>query len=145
MQEGFQFPALLEKIKALREVGLRAEHVAFSFMKRRLQPLMAQDHLGYEYTSAEDTSRMPSEEVNDDVIIERMWKIFKDMPYSAAWPPNEVSNPGQSIEYYYSISRTNVCFGVVVGSKEVHLHPATPPRQHEKQTQGKAGPKLKEH
>jgi hypothetical protein len=80
---------LLEKIKALREVRLRAEHVAFSFMKRRLQPLMAQDHLGYEYTSAEDTSRMPSEEVNDDVIIERMWKIFKDMPPFTPCPVEE--------------------------------------------------------
>jgi hypothetical protein len=27
---------LMQKIKALREVGLRAEHVAFSFMKRRV-------------------------------------------------------------------------------------------------------------
>jgi hypothetical protein len=40
----------LARIKALREAGLRAEHVAFSFMKRRLQPLMARDTLGYEYT-----------------------------------------------------------------------------------------------
>jgi hypothetical protein len=36
MQEGIQLPELLEKIKALREVGLKAEHVAFSFMKRRV-------------------------------------------------------------------------------------------------------------
>jgi hypothetical protein len=36
MQEGIQLPELLQKIKALREVGLRAEHVAFSFMKRRV-------------------------------------------------------------------------------------------------------------
>jgi hypothetical protein len=41
MQEGIQLPELPVKIKALREVGLRAEHVAFSFMKRRVQPLMA--------------------------------------------------------------------------------------------------------
>jgi hypothetical protein len=41
MQEGLQLPALLEKVKALRKAGLRAEHVAFSFMKRRIQPLMA--------------------------------------------------------------------------------------------------------
>jgi hypothetical protein len=40
MQEGIQLPELLQKIKALREVGLSAEHVAFSFMKRRVQPLM---------------------------------------------------------------------------------------------------------
>jgi hypothetical protein len=40
MQEGIQLPELLQKVKALREAGLRAEHVAFSFMKRRVQPLM---------------------------------------------------------------------------------------------------------
>jgi hypothetical protein len=40
----------LKKIKALREAGLRAEHVAFSFMKRRVQPLMARDTLRYQYT-----------------------------------------------------------------------------------------------
>jgi hypothetical protein len=37
----------LQKIKALREAGLRAEHVAFSFMKRKVQPLMGRDTLGY--------------------------------------------------------------------------------------------------
>jgi hypothetical protein len=38
------------KIKALIEAGLRAEHVAFSFMKRRVQPLMARDTVEYQYT-----------------------------------------------------------------------------------------------
>jgi hypothetical protein len=91
----------LKKIKALREVGLRVEHVAFSFMKRRVQPLMAHDTLGYQYTCDEDTSRMPGDEVDDDDIIERLGKIFKDMPsctpspvpeYSAAHPPSKLSN-----------------------------------------------------
>jgi hypothetical protein len=36
MQEGIQLPELLVKIKALREAGLMAEHVAFRFMKRRV-------------------------------------------------------------------------------------------------------------
>jgi hypothetical protein len=48
MQEGIQLLELLAKIKVVREAGLRAEHVAFSFMKRRVQPLMARDTLGYE-------------------------------------------------------------------------------------------------
>jgi hypothetical protein len=47
MQEGIQLPELLAMIKALREARLRAEHVAFSFMKRRVQLLMACDTLGY--------------------------------------------------------------------------------------------------
>jgi hypothetical protein len=68
MQEGIQLPELLQKIKALRKAGLRAEHVAFSFMKRRVQPLMARDTLGYQYTSDDDTSRMPGGEIDDDDI-----------------------------------------------------------------------------
>jgi hypothetical protein len=56
MQEGIQLPELLAKTKALREAGLRAEHVAFSFMKRRVQPLMARDTLGY-HTPATTTRR----------------------------------------------------------------------------------------
>jgi hypothetical protein len=54
MQEGIQLPELLARIKVLREAGLRAEHVAFSFMKRRVQPLMARDTLGFEDTSDDD-------------------------------------------------------------------------------------------
>jgi hypothetical protein len=101
MQEGIQLPELMKKIKALREARLRVEHVAFSFMKRRVQPLMARDTLGYQYTGNEDTSRMPGDEVDDEGIVERLGKIFKDMPpytpcpvpeYSAARPPNKVGN-----------------------------------------------------
>jgi hypothetical protein len=91
----------LQKIKALREAGLRDRHVAFSFMKRRVQPLMAHDTLGYQYTGDKDTSRMPGNEMNDEDIVERLGRIFKDMPpytpcpipkYSAAHPPNKVSS-----------------------------------------------------
>jgi hypothetical protein len=89
------------KIRALREAGLRAEHVAFSFMKRRVQPLMARDTLGYQYTGDGDSSRMPDGEIDDDDIINRLGRIFKDMPaytpcpvpeYSTARPPNQVSS-----------------------------------------------------
>jgi hypothetical protein len=61
----------------LREAGLRAEHVAFSFMKRRVQPLMARDTLGFEYTGDNDTSRMPGGEADDDDIVDRLTRIFK--------------------------------------------------------------------
>jgi hypothetical protein len=99
MQEGIQLPELMLKIKALREARLRAEHVAFSFIKRRVQPLMARDTLGYQYTGDENTSRMPGNEVDDEDIVERLGKIFKDIPpytpcpvpeYSATRPPNQV-------------------------------------------------------
>jgi hypothetical protein len=104
MQEGIQLPELLLKIKALREAGLRDEHVAFSFMKRRVQPLMARDTLGYQYTGEDDTSRMPGGEIDYDDIVERLGRNFKDMPpytpcpvpkYSVAHSPNEVSSRTQ--------------------------------------------------
>jgi hypothetical protein len=44
--QGLQLPKLLAKLKALREARLRAEHVAFSFMKRRVQPLMVRTMCG---------------------------------------------------------------------------------------------------
>jgi hypothetical protein len=46
-----------------------------------------------------DTSRMPGNKVDDEDIVERLGRIFKDMPpytpcpvpeYSAARPPNQV-------------------------------------------------------
>jgi hypothetical protein len=101
MQEGLQLPELLARIKVLREAGLRAEHVAFSFMKRRVQPLMVHNNLGYKYTGDDDTSQMPRDEVVDDDIVDRLAWIFKDMPaytscpvpeFSAARPPKEVSS-----------------------------------------------------
>jgi hypothetical protein len=107
MQKGIQLLKLLVKIKALREAGLRAEHVAFSFMKRRVQSLIARDTLGYQYTGDDDTSWMRRGEVDDDDNVDRLGRIFKDMPaytpcpvpeYSAARPPNEVSSRTQ-VEY----------------------------------------------
>jgi hypothetical protein len=88
MQEGIQLPELLQNIKALREAGLRAEHVAFSFMRRRVQPLMARNTLGYQYTGDDDASRMPSNEVDDEDIVERPGRIFNDMqPYAPCSVP----------------------------------------------------------
>jgi hypothetical protein len=49
-------------------------------MKRRVQPLMARDTLGYQYTGDDDTSRMPNNGIDDDDIVERLGRIFKDMP-----------------------------------------------------------------
>jgi hypothetical protein len=135
MQEGIQLPKLLQKIKALREAGLRAEHMAFNFMKRRVQSLMVRDTLGYQYTSDDDTSRMPGDEVDDEDIVERLGRIFKDMPpytpcpvpdYSAARPPNMVGNR--------TLSSSTGCIVVVVLTQTVccrmtlrSLSPTQPP------------------
>jgi hypothetical protein len=77
-------------------------------MKRRVQPLMARDTLGYQYTGGDDMSRMPGTEVVHDDIVERLGCIFKDMPqytpcpvpeYSAARLPNKVGSRTYVFEY----------------------------------------------
>jgi hypothetical protein len=78
---------------------------------------MARDTLGYQYTGDDDTSRMPSNEVDDEDIVERLGRIFKHMPpytpcpvseYSAARPPNKVGNRTFDFEYsLYCSSRAH--------------------------------------
>jgi hypothetical protein len=138
MQEGIQLLELLQKIKALREAGLRAEHVAFSFMKRRVQPLMARDTLGYKYTGDDTTSRMLGNEIDDDDIAEMLGRIFKDMPtyvpypvpeYSAARPPNKVGNRTYVFEYsLYCSSRAHPNCLMQDDLTKFVSNPASPPR-----------------
>jgi hypothetical protein len=52
---------------------------------------MARDTLGFEYTGDDDTSRMPGGEMDDDDIIERLTRIFKDMTSYTACPVQEYS------------------------------------------------------
>jgi hypothetical protein len=146
MQESIQLPELLAKIKALREAGLRAEHVAFSFMKRRAQPLMARDTLGYQYTGDGDSSRMPGGEVDDDEIVDRLGRIFKDMPaytpcpvpeYSAARPPNEVSSHTEVGYGSCSSSRTHPMRFLQDDVVKFVSEPASPPRLVEIPNEGK--------
>jgi hypothetical protein len=81
-------------------------------MKRRVQPLMARDTLGYQETGEGDTSRMPGGEIDDDDIVERLGRIFKDMPpytpclvpeFSVAHPPNKVSSRTQCPSTSYMV------------------------------------------
>jgi hypothetical protein len=146
MQEGIQLLELLARIKALREAGLRAKHVAFSFMKRRVQSLMARDTLGYEYTGDDDTSRMPGDEVDDNDIVDRLARIFKDMPPYTASPYR--STPPRAhqrrlvaasiVEYPLHVSsRTDELF-LQDDLKKFFSEPPPPPQLVEVPEEGKA-------
>jgi hypothetical protein len=67
---------------------------------------MAHDTLEYQYTGEGDTSRMPGGEIDDDDIVEKLGRIFKDMPpytpcpvpeYSATHLSNKVSSRTQCL------------------------------------------------
>lgn len=79
--------------------GLTMERVAFSFMKQRIQPLMQWEHVGFEYTRADDGSRLSAKEISDYLMMERLQKIFKNLhgiptvvpEFNASSPPHLVS------------------------------------------------------
>ena len=79
MHECLQVPDLLKKITELKQKGLTAERVAFNFMKHRIQLLMQRVHLSYKYTGVDDPSRMSPEEICDELVMERLQKIFKNL------------------------------------------------------------------
>ena len=64
---------------------------------------MKRENLSYEYTGLDDASRMTADDICDDLIMERLQKIFKNLEgipaaveeYSAANPPK----PASSREY----------------------------------------------
>jgi hypothetical protein len=73
---------------------------------------MARDTLGYQYTCEGDSSWMPGGEIDDDDVIDRLGRIFKDMSaytpcpvpeYSATHPPNEVSSRTQCMSTDYVV------------------------------------------
>jgi hypothetical protein len=104
------------------------------------------DTLGYEYIGDDNTSRMPGDEVDDDDIVDRLARIFKDMPpytacpvlkYSAARPPNKVSSRVQSRVLIRKSSRTDELF-LLDDLKKFVSEPPSPPQLVEVPEEGKA-------
>jgi hypothetical protein len=94
-----QVEELLDIIEAHKMTGVIGASVMFSFFKHRVQPIQQRHKLGYEYTGAEDPSRMCAEELSDDAALLQVKRVLLDMdamPYvpelfSARSPPKPVS------------------------------------------------------
>ena len=74
--------------------------IVSSFLRRRVQPLKEREIFGFEYSGAEDPSRMvPTLEFTDEEVLERLQKMLKGvsvvplavLEYSANNPPPAVS------------------------------------------------------
>ena len=52
--------------------------IVSSFLRRRVQPLKERENFGFEYSGAEDHSRMvPALELTDEEVLERLQKMLK--------------------------------------------------------------------
>jgi hypothetical protein len=94
-----QVEELLDIIEAHKMTGVTGVSAMFSFFKRRVQPIQQRHKLGYEYTGAEDSSRMCAKELSDDTALLLVKWVLLDVdavPYvpelfSAQNPPKPVS------------------------------------------------------
>jgi hypothetical protein len=77
--EMIQVKELLEAIEAQKKEGVTGASVMFSFYKRRVQPIQQRCCLGFEYTSPADPSRMCTEEVPDEVALQRVQRVLLDV------------------------------------------------------------------
>lgn len=75
-EEAKDVPALLKRVQFLKEKGLTGVGIAFSFMKRRVQPLRERVHLGFQYEGITDPSRMAPEDISDETVLMRLNKMF---------------------------------------------------------------------
>jgi hypothetical protein len=94
-----QVEELLDTIAAHKLMGVTGASVIFSFFKHRVQPIQQRHHLGFEYTGAEDPSRMCAEELSDEAAHLRVRQVLLDVDavpcvpglFSARSPPRPVS------------------------------------------------------
>ena len=90
----------LERICALKQQGLTGFGIASSFLCRLVQPLKERENYDFEYSRAEDPSRMvPALELTGEEVLERLQKMLKGvsvvphavLEYCANNPPPAVS------------------------------------------------------
>jgi hypothetical protein len=97
--EMIQVRELLEAVEAQKKKGVTGASIMFSFYKRHVQPIQQRCCLGFEYTGPADPSRMCTEELPDEVALQRVQWVLQDLdavPYvptlfSARNPPKPVS------------------------------------------------------
>jgi hypothetical protein len=67
---------LLDRIGALKLMGLNGAGIVASFLRHRIQPLMAREYLGFEYAGPKDPSQLVSdEELDDGGVLRRLQKV----------------------------------------------------------------------
>ena len=90
----------LERICTLKQQGLTDFGIISSFLCRQVQPLKERENYGFEYSRAEDPSRMvPALELTYEEVLERLQKMLKGvsvvplavLEYSAKNSPSTVS------------------------------------------------------
>jgi hypothetical protein len=69
---------LLDRIRTLKQQGLTGFGIIASYLHHQVQPLKEREHFGFEYSGAEDPSRMvPALELTEEEVLERLKNVLK--------------------------------------------------------------------
>jgi hypothetical protein len=103
-----EFDWMISKILDFRGRGMTGESIAYSWLRRGVQPLQNRVNLGFQYEGAEDPSRMLKGDISHKEIMRRMSRFFVPTvaqpalfeEYSAENPPQGVSELSVFVEVW---------------------------------------------
>jgi len=83
---GQQVECLLRVIAQVKNKGVTGDHVVFSFVSRRIQPLQHRQHPSFRYEGIEDATRMSPEPIAHSDVIRRCCKVLDNFDKSLRLP-----------------------------------------------------------
>jgi hypothetical protein len=97
---------LLERIRVLKQQGLTGFGIVASYLRRQIQPLKARENYDFEYSRAEDPSRMVlALELTEEEVLKRLKKILKEVSVVLhTVSEHRADNPPHAVSYFTSVS-----------------------------------------
>ena len=94
---GKQVEAILRVIATVKNKGVTGDHVVFSFVSRRVQPLQLRKHPAFRYEGKQDPTWMSPEPMSQSKVIKRCCKVLDNFDKSLTlpilfWAPNPPEN-----------------------------------------------------
>ena len=89
-----QIPDLLERIANLKQRHITGEAVIFDWMKRRIQPLQAQETLGFQYQGVSELSRFSKKQISNGEVLSRVQRLLRNVEHVSIIPDTfSATNP----------------------------------------------------
>ena len=83
---GKQVERILRAIANFKNKGVTGDHVVFSFMTHRIQPLQHRKHPAFRYEGTKDRTRLSPEAMAHSKAIKRCCKVFDNFDKSLKLP-----------------------------------------------------------
>ena len=76
----------MKAIAHLKNKGVTGDHVVFSFVSRRIQPIQCRKHPAFRYEGTKDPTRLSPEAMAHSEVIKRCCKVLDNFDKSLVLP-----------------------------------------------------------